>query len=327
MTPTLARPFLLRSISHAAPAALLVVCAARRDHPPQLAWVSTMVREQPPTTLPGAALGSPPVGRRPLCQQPQQIAAEGGGGDCCCCRDHSRFLSCPSSFLLVDRLLLDDIRAALSVVINGTLLISPRSSPVDIFLMTAIMDERLAGHSAADAVDLGLQRSGPVISWVRRRLLRLPRSVVAQRQPLQPSLLLLCSCLHYWLLSSRITAQMAPVASQHLSQAGAIMAIAFSGLLFSHVPLVSQVGFMVVFAVLLDSFVVRPLLVPSCMHLLGELAYWPQRMPLLPPPPPPAAAAATMGDEEEGTKRKQEKCGDGEGGGGGRGRGAEEGGQ
>lgn len=33
--------------------------------------------------------------------------------------------------------------------------------------MTAIVEERHAGYSDEDAVTLGLQRSGPVISWVR----------------------------------------------------------------------------------------------------------------------------------------------------------------
>lgn len=73
-------------------------------------------------------------------------------------------------------------------------------------------------------------------------------------------------------------------------QAGLIMSIAFSGLVFSHIPVVSQVGFLIVYAVLVDSFIVRPLLVPAQMHLLGEAAYWPRRMPpasrcRAPPPP------------------------------------------
>lgn len=58
----------------------------------------------------------------------------------------------------------------------------------DIFLMTAIVEERQAGYSDEDAVSLALQRSGPVISW-----------------------------------------------------AGAIMAVAYSGFLFSHIPLLNQV--------------------------------------------------------------------------------------
>ncbi len=49
-------------------------------------------------------------------------------------------------------------------------------------------------------------------------------------------------------------------------------------------------------AVLVDSFVVRPLLVPALMHILGPLNYWPRPvpkatkgpLPLLLPAAPPA---------------------------------------
>lgn len=104
--------------------------------------------------------------------------------------------------------------------------------------MTAIVEERQAGYSDADAVTLGLQRSGPVISW-----------------------------------------------------AGGIMAVAYSGFLFSDIPLLNQLGFFIVFAVLLDSFVVRPLLVPSQMYLLGKYAYWPRA-------PPPVTRSIAAGGEE-----------------------------
>ena len=96
----------------------------------------------------------------------------------------------------------------------------------DIFILSAITEARRAGWSDADALTLGIRRSGPVISW-----------------------------------------------------AGLIMAVAFSGFLFSHVPLLNQLGFFIVFAVLVDTFVVRPLLVPALMALLGRAAYWPARLP------------------------------------------------
>lgn len=83
-----------------------------------------------------------------------------------------------------------------------------------------------------------------------------------------------------------------------ISWAGLIMAVAYSGFLFSEIPLLNQLGFYVVFAVLVDSFVVRPLLVPAMMHILGPLNYWPRAVPaptrgplplLLPPGAAPAA--------------------------------------
>lgn len=89
-----------------------------------------------------------------------------------------------------------------------------------------MVEEREAGWSDTDAVAVGLQRSGPVISW-----------------------------------------------------AGIIMAVAFGGFLFSEIPLLNQLGFFVVFAVLVDTFVVRPLLVPAVMNCLGRANYWPRTMP------------------------------------------------
>eukprot|EP01079_Euglenida_sp_SAG-EU17-18_P011893 gene11893-2169_t len=60
-----------------------------------------------------------------------------------------------------------------------------------------------------------------------------------------------------------------------INAAGIIMAIAFSGLLFSAIPTMNQMSCYMVFAVLFDTFVVRPILVPAIMSLLGETNWWP----------------------------------------------------
>lgn len=60
-----------------------------------------------------------------------------------------------------------------------------------------------------------------------------------------------------------------------ITAAGVIMGIAFSGLLLSHEPIMNQLAFYMVFAVLFDTFVVRPVLVPATMSLLAELNWWP----------------------------------------------------
>ena len=102
----------------------------------------------------------------------------------------------------------------------------------DVFIITAVFEERQKGYSDQDAISLGLLRSGPVISI-----------------------------------------------------AGLIMCVAFGGYLFSSIPLLNQLGLFVVFGVLLDTFVVRPLLVPAIMHLLGRWNFWPVRMPAPTKPP------------------------------------------
>eukprot|EP01063_Lacrimia_lanifica_P010961 TRINITY_DN1772_c0_g2_i1.p1 TRINITY_DN1772_c0_g2~~TRINITY_DN1772_c0_g2_i1.p1 ORF type:complete len:958 (+),score=300.73 TRINITY_DN1772_c0_g2_i1:60-2933(+) len=60
-----------------------------------------------------------------------------------------------------------------------------------------------------------------------------------------------------------------------ITAAGVIMAIAFSGLFFSAEPYMHQLSFFMVFAVLFDTFVVRTLMVPALMGLLGEYNWWP----------------------------------------------------
>lgn len=64
-----------------------------------------------------------------------------------------------------------------------------------------------------------------------------------------------------------------------ITAAGLIMAIAFGGLLLSDVPSNNQIGFVMAFGVLMDTFVIRTCLVPSVLTLAASLNYWPQRMP------------------------------------------------
>ena len=64
-----------------------------------------------------------------------------------------------------------------------------------------------------------------------------------------------------------------------ITAAGLIMAIAFGGLLLSDVPSNNQIGFVMAFGVLMDTFVIRTCLVPSVLTLAASLNYWPQQMP------------------------------------------------
>jgi len=56
--------------------------------------------------------------------------------------------------------------------------------------------------------------------------------------------------------------------------AGLIMVAVFGGFIFSESVIIRQLGFGLAVGVLLDAFVVRLLLMPALMHLLGRSAWW-----------------------------------------------------
>ena len=64
-----------------------------------------------------------------------------------------------------------------------------------------------------------------------------------------------------------------------ITAAGLIMAIAFWGLLLTSTPTMNQTAVTLVTSVLLDTFVVRTLLLPAIMSLLGRWNWWPRSMP------------------------------------------------
>ena len=57
-----------------------------------------------------------------------------------------------------------------------------------------------------------------------------------------------------------------------------IQAIAFAGLLASSEMALNQFGFMLCVAVLVDTFVVRTLVVPAMMQLAGSRNWWPGKV-------------------------------------------------
>ena len=56
--------------------------------------------------------------------------------------------------------------------------------------------------------------------------------------------------------------------------AGVVLAATFAALAVIPLMFMVQLAFIVAFGVLLDAFVVRLLLMPALMHLLGEKAWW-----------------------------------------------------
>jgi uncharacterized membrane protein YdfJ with MMPL/SSD domain len=64
-----------------------------------------------------------------------------------------------------------------------------------------------------------------------------------------------------------------------ITSAGFILAGTFGALLITPIPAVRQIGFGVGVGVLLDTFIVRTLLVPAAVMLLGRAAFWPSTAP------------------------------------------------
>eukprot|EP00757_Euglenozoa_sp_SAG-D1_P015937 gene15937-4817_t len=64
-----------------------------------------------------------------------------------------------------------------------------------------------------------------------------------------------------------------------ISFAGVIMAIAFLSLGVSHITLLNEAGAILGVSVLVDTFVIRTILVPAFMSLKPSLNWWPRKLP------------------------------------------------
>jgi uncharacterized membrane protein YdfJ with MMPL/SSD domain len=79
-----------------------------------------------------------------------------------------------------------------------------------------------------------------------------------------------------------------------ITSAGVILAGTFAALLFAPLPNLRQIGFGVTIGILIDTFLVRSLLVPAATMLLGKWAFWP-RIPNRPPPQLPDPETHVVG--------------------------------
>merc|ERR1712039_1139677 len=66
-----------------------------------------------------------------------------------------------------------------------------------------------------------------------------------------------------------------------ISAAGLIMALTFMAQLLGSIPVTNQLGFVLVFSIVVDTFVVRSILVPAMLSLVPCTNYWPSRMPMV----------------------------------------------
>lgn len=77
-----------------------------------------------------------------------------------------------------------------------------------------------------------------------------------------------------------------------ITAAGLIFASTFVALLFSPVEALAQTGFAVASGLLLDTFIVRTLVVPACAALFEDRSWWPRRNPARAPSAPQPATPA-----------------------------------
>ncbi len=63
-----------------------------------------------------------------------------------------------------------------------------------------------------------------------------------------------------------------------ITGAGCIMAVAFGGMMFSQELVLNEFGFFLCFTVLIDTFIVRTMVVPALINLIGTWNWWPTKM-------------------------------------------------
>ena len=74
-----------------------------------------------------------------------------------------------------------------------------------------------------------------------------------------------------------------------ITSAGLVLAATFGALAVLPLLILTQVAFIVAFGVLLDTLVVRSLVVPAAVYLLGDRVWWPSRLARGPRPGDPGA--------------------------------------
>jgi len=83
-----------------------------------------------------------------------------------------------------------------------------------------------------------------------------------------------------------------------ITSAGLVLAATFGALTVLPILFLTQIAFIVAFGVLLDTFLVRSLVVPAAVRLLGDRTWWPGRLARR-PAPGPAARAEPHPDQPE----------------------------
>jgi RND superfamily putative drug exporter len=88
-----------------------------------------------------------------------------------------------------------------------------------------------------------------------------------------------------------------------ITSAGLVLAATFGALVVLPLLVLTQVSFIVAFGVLLDTFVVRSLVVPAAVYLLGDRVWWPSRLARGGPP-----AQGPAGSREDSSTRARSRA-------------------
>ncbi|MEU6916911.1 MMPL family transporter [Streptomyces olindensis] len=80
-----------------------------------------------------------------------------------------------------------------------------------------------------------------------------------------------------------------------VTSAAVVMTTVFASFVFLHIIEMKQIGFVLAAAVLIDAFVVRVMVLPAAMLLLGEATWWPSR-PAVTPAPEKSPASRAVAD-------------------------------
>jgi RND superfamily putative drug exporter len=87
-----------------------------------------------------------------------------------------------------------------------------------------------------------------------------------------------------------------------ITSAGLVLAATFGALTVLPILFLTQVAFIVAFGVMLDTFVVRSLVVPAAVRLLGDRIWWPSRLARGPRPPEPEAVTRAPDPDPAGSR-------------------------
>lgn len=80
-----------------------------------------------------------------------------------------------------------------------------------------------------------------------------------------------------------------------ITSAGIILAGTFAALMTLPITILFELGFVVALGVLIDTFLVRTIVVPAIVRIVGERSWWPSRLGGEPPAQPPTPVAGAPG--------------------------------